>query len=113
MSPVTVEELNEFCSRNTSFPVDAIKPSTRRRIYFVQAATGEVKIGVTTSAKIRNKLRSIQTYCPSKIRLLLVVEERNIMPEHEIHKKFANIRIRGEWFSPSPELLDWIKKFKK
>ena len=28
--------------------------------------------------------------------------------EHEMHRKFARLWIKGEWFRCGPELLEWI-----
>jgi len=114
MSPVTGEDIIAATKMNLVWPEGAYCPVNRkRRIYFVQAATGEIKIGVTTAPKIHNKLRQMRTYCPSKMKLLAVVVEGDLMPEHEIHRKFKALRLHGEWFSPDGELLEWIKAIKK
>jgi hypothetical protein len=67
MSPITVHELNKSLELIPSYPAGKfIQPFRKRRLYFVQAGSGEIKIGVTTHRKIKEKLRQIQTYCHQK-----------------------------------------------
>lgn len=76
-------------------------------VYFIQEGNeGPIKIGF--SNKLVDRLASIQTGNPRELRLLGWLKG-NQAKESEIQDKFANYRIRGEWFEPSPELLDFIK----
>ncbi len=84
-----------------------------RRIYFIQAATGEIKIGVSQTAKIKNKVRQMQIYCPSKMTLLLCINEDICGQEFELHRMFKADRIHGEWFKPSESLLNFINSQKR
>lgn len=94
-------------------PEGAYSPVNRkRRIYFIQAATGEIKIGVSQTAKIKSKVRQMQVYCPSKITLLLCITEDSYATECELHRMFKADRIHGEWFRPSDNLLNFINSRK-
>lgn len=45
---------------------------------------------------------------------LLMFDSNNVtyQTEREMHQRFANARIRGEWFRPVPELLAYIAEIK-
>ena len=79
------------------------------RIYFMQAGQ-LVKIG-TTTGDIRARAAQIQTGCPHKIFLLGWIgggHER----EAKLHKQFAHLRVQGEWFFASCDLLACIEALK-
>ena len=76
-------------------------------IYFIQPeAGGPVKIGYASN--LRNRASNIQTgtWIPLVVRCVM---EGDIAVEKMIHAKFAELRIRGEWFAPEKQLLDFIK----
>lgn len=78
-------------------------------IYFI-AAGDFVKIGFTTSPV--GRIRSIKTATPLPLKILH--HQRGTMKqERELHRRFAAIRVRGEWFRKTPELLDYIEEIKK
>jgi hypothetical protein len=75
-------------------------------IYFIQTGSSEVgpvKIGM--AANIRSRLRDLQTGHPRGLRLLwyerIDDESARIARECELHQKFQDIRMRGEWFNVS------------
>lgn len=76
-------------------------------IYFFQIDTPEkfIKIGFATNVDIR--LSNVRVSSPYNIEVLAVIEGSTLL-EAEIHQKFAAHRVRGEWFSPAPELLAFI-----
>jgi hypothetical protein len=71
-------------------------------IYFIQAASGgPIKIGVSDNPEVR--LKDLQ--CSHHERLVLRrVMEGGAALERELHARFADHRIRGEWFHPHPVL---------
>lgn len=75
-------------------------------VYFIQASQlGLVKIGF--SSNVPKRLLSLKTGCPDNLVILKIIpggQER----ERVLHKKFADIRVKGEWFSPSDELMSFI-----
>lgn len=74
--------------------------------YAIQAGEGgPVKIGVTRDPVQR--LKTLQTGNPETLRGLAAWR---VLPGEErlIHDDFASVRIRGEWFHPTPELLEYV-----
>src|SRR4030095_5826505 len=78
-------------------------PKARTRIYFIQCQTTKrIKIGLATDIPVR--LAVIQALCPTQLILLTSIQGSH-WAEAELHRRFADARLHGEWFSPVPELL--------
>lgn len=76
-------------------------------IYFARSGSeGPIKIGRTQNLKKR--IETLQTYSPHDIQLLGTAVG-GILKEKETHRLFSNSRIRGEWFLPTKDLLQFIK----
>jgi hypothetical protein len=72
-------------------------------VYFIQAGeNGPVKIGYTYEPEKR--LIAMQGNHYEMLRILRVVPG-NRYGERRLHQHFAHLRIRGEWFSFSEEML--------
>ena len=71
-------------------------------VYFIGAEAGPIKIGV--SCDPAKRLRTLQTGHPVPLMLLAVVPG-GVGVERALHRKFADLRVRGEWFARSPELI--------
>ena len=81
------------------------RPSTE--VYFIQAgADGPIKIGIAGDSFCR--LQELQTGHYEELRLLgfVAIEE---YPEKDLHGRFADLHIRGEWFRPGQHLLEFIE----
>jgi hypothetical protein len=79
------------------------EPST----YFLQAGDGgPIKIGSTRNLAVR--LRTLCTMSPVPLRLLGVIEGENA--EDRCHFRLGAFRLHGEWFSPSPVVLEFIRQ---
>lgn len=78
-------------------------------VYFIQAFSGDgpIKIGTSTIGSMLGRFTTIQVGNPIELRIrrLLVGDWR---VERGMHSYFAEQRTRqtGEWFWPSPELLE-------
>lgn len=127
---------NEWCERNREIHVAAL--STRRKkvsllgytekqdvidrieetrhenpfsgssmeVYFLQErGAGAIKIG--TSANVEKRIRSLGRIMPHEL-VLLVTMPGGHRIEALAHGLFKRARIRGEWFLPVPELLEYI-----
>ena len=82
-------------------------PNGKAKTYFIQGAqTGLVKIG-RTSLRIGYRFTALQVGSPDLLILLKITEGDR---EKEFHKRFAHLRQHGEWFTPAPELLEFIKE---
>lgn len=77
------------------------------RIYFVQmrSPVGEIKIGLTRD--LRARLNALQTGSPYPLRVLAALPGTEA-EEHELHTRFADLRLSGEWFRPEPRLLEFV-----
>jgi hypothetical protein len=83
-------------------------PAPQGWTYF--ASDGElVKIGF--SAKPNRRLRQIECDLGRAIEPLAIVPD-GIAGEYETHKRFAHLRVRGEWFRPESDLLAFIEEMK-
>ena len=77
-------------------------------VYFIQSGEeGPIKIG-TTSEDIKKRVAGLQTGNPYKLKILKVISGGREL-EQEIHERFFDIRMMGEWFYPSQLLLDYIE----
>lgn len=75
-------------------------------IYFVQAGKGPIKIGISLNP-IR---RLVKMGADNHERLtLLAVMLGDMAAEQGLHKAFSAANVRGEWFNPTPEILEYIR----
>lgn len=73
--------------------------------YVIQSpATGDLKIG-KTSCGAMSRLRGLQTSSPDPLKLIVELPGDQ---ESDLHRRFADYRKSGEWFKPSPEIMDWL-----
>lgn len=80
-------------------------------VYFIQAGgDGPIKIGFSLSPATR--LAQLQTSMPDRLRLL-AQRTGSRADERDLHKAFQVHRIRGEWFAPHQDLLDYIAATKE
>lgn len=80
-------------------------------IYFI--SDGEyIKIGYTNKENSDGRLKSLQTGNARELFSLCEIPgDRNI--EKELHKKFKDIYVRGEWYKKDKKLVDYIRKYLK
>lgn len=76
-------------------------------IYFIQAqGIGHIKIGFTDGDPL---VRMSQLQPSSPVPLVLMATTSGTQEvEKQLHKRFAEHRVRGEWFKPVSELLTYI-----
>ncbi len=81
-----------------------LDPSQRETvIYFVQSEHGgPVKIG--RADDLAKRLVTLQTARPDKL-VVIAAAPGSVQQERDIHQRFAAAREKGEWFSPTPQLL--------
>lgn len=75
-------------------------------LYAIQAGEGgPIKIGVTM--RPAERLRTLQTANADR---LIGRAAWRAMPgeEQALHERFADARLRGEWFRPVPELVEYL-----
>jgi hypothetical protein len=75
-------------------------------VYFARAdGAEEIKIG--TSTQLARRIRALEVSSRSKITVLATVVG-SYKVEAWIQDRFRRARVRGEWFRPVPELLEYI-----
>jgi hypothetical protein len=81
-------------------------------VYFIRSGLdGPIKIGWSSSYDGALQRRdSMQVGNPELLYILAVQAVANQGVEADLHKRFAESRIRGEWFEPTDELLALIPK---
>lgn len=75
-------------------------------VYIVRAARGPIKIGMARDVKRR--VIALQTTAAKRLRLLHH-EAGDGKVERAAHKRLAAHRLTGEWFSPHPEVLQFVE----
>lgn len=84
---------------------------TNPSVYFIQAiAGGPVKIG--RSITPTERLSSLQTGNPMPLRIIATIPG-GAFAERALHRAFADDRVKGEWFSPSRELMAFIAEISR
>jgi len=78
-------------------------------VYFLQedSPDGFIKIG-HTEVSSRARMKSARTYNARSLKTLATLPGDKTT-EAELHKQFASLRERGEWFRPGSELLEFIR----
>lgn len=98
-----LRRLEAASNRKRRFDKDS---SDGRRIYFLRAPSGEIKIG--TAVNVKRRLMDYTTYAPANYELLAIIPGGYAL-ENELHRAFRFCHIRGEWFRPAPELIQRIE----
>lgn len=75
-------------------------------IYFIGGNVGPIKIGFTTN--IETRLRRLQMNSPRRLRVL-AARNGSRRDELELHRRYGEQRLHGEWFKRSPELVAVIE----
>jgi hypothetical protein len=76
-------------------------------IYFIQRDVGGlIKIGATSC--LTDRLKSLFSPPEPDIKVLGICEG-SFADERELHRRFSYLRVSGEWFSPEPSLLEFIR----
>lgn len=76
-------------------------------IYFIESGwLGPIKIGFT-AGPVAARVRGLSTAHHRELTVLLTMEGDTVV-ERELHHRFADHRMRGEWFHPAPDLLSFI-----
>ncbi len=74
-------------------------------VYYARRANGDIKIG-TTSSGVKDRLKQLARRHGQLA--LLAVEDGGFDQEFARHVEFADDRVGGEWFIPTPALLRLI-----
>ena len=78
----------------------------RAIIYYLRRANGDIKIGTTSNPSSRFSTLG-KEHGPLQ---LLLTHSGSYERENELHEKFADLAVGGEWFTARKRLTDWVKK---
>jgi hypothetical protein len=82
--------------------------ATPQSVYFIQPGEIQVvKIGICTGSP-GQRMASLQTGCWEKLRILGTLDGGRPL-ELELHHKFHNHHIRGEWFRLDADIVAYIR----
>lgn len=77
-------------------------------VYLLQSQSGHYKIGRTTNPQ--NRLKTFSVKLPFEVEYICLIQVQDMYQmESELHTRFAEKRINGEWFNLSPEDVNYIK----
>lgn len=77
-------------------------------VYFALAGnTNRVKIGC--SDNVLKRIRTLQTGCPDKIRVVFTIQNVHRREEKRLHKLFKSSRIHREWFNYQPHVAKFVR----
>lgn len=80
-------------------------------VYFIRCeASGLIKIGYSTD--LQGRVASLLHANPRGV-ALMASAPGGAVAEAAVHKKFRELRVRGEWFRTSPALLSFIEQVKR
>lgn len=95
-------------------PLASVRPIPRRGlsrehvpvkgIYFI-GFDDYIKIG--QSSNLARRIYNLQTSFPRPLIIYLILTDPEAK-ERGMHRKFAHLRLNGEWFRKVPELTDYI-----
>ena len=79
-------------------------------IYFLQAEViGRIKIGYAAADRLEHRISCLRVASPVPLKLLGAIRG-NRAKERRLHLRFADARVCGEWFEPSPVLARYIAR---
>ncbi|MDE3103187.1 MAG: GIY-YIG nuclease family protein [Chloroflexota bacterium] len=82
-------------------PAPQAAPARQPKVYLIQVGNnGPIKIGQAVDPPSR--LRELQVSHAERLILLAVIED---LSENELHERFYEHHIRGEWFAPAHDIL--------
>lgn len=79
-------------------------------IYFIQSGSdGPIKIG--RAFRVERRVKELQTAHHEDLSVIQFLPGGSEL-ENKIHKDLARFRLKGEWFEPAPEVLEYIREVK-
>jgi hypothetical protein len=109
---VSFDMLPHLRSKEELWPTTHEQPatveSTSQGYVYLLYGAGYYKIGQTRN--IGSRSRSFETQFPFEVSLAHVIEtNKPLALERQLHEKFKDKRVRGEWFELLPEDVQYVK----
>jgi Meiotically up-regulated gene 113 len=78
-------------------------------VYILQCEESfKIKIGITQN--LDQRMKDIQSMCPTKLRLIACFVVHGVEVERFLHRTFDDFRLHGEWFKIPSNKCDIIEK---
>jgi len=77
-------------------------------VYFITAG-GDAPIKIGCSTNVFGRLATLQTASPAPLGVVCTLPGDRTT-EATLHRRFKDYRLKGEWFSPAPPILDYIRE---
>lgn len=102
--------LDELAER-ANYHHSMVRAAPRRQIattliYFVKCGDF-VKVGISNPQSLLGRLETLQTGSPTTYEVLGTIPGDHA-DEVALHRRFAHLRARGEWFRMTPELVEYL-----
>ena len=81
---------------------------SKPHLYFMKRLNGDIKIGVSVHPGRRRNEVERKEGCV--VQILGIVQSGDYTLESELHERFVDYRVDGEWFNPCTELIEVIKE---
>lgn len=92
----------------TSMRISPDRPTMPGFVYLIQSPTTAYKIGRTKNP--RNRMKTFGIQLPFEVEYVCLIETNDMIGlEKELHERYANKRVNGEWFELSPHDVAEIK----
>jgi len=85
-------------------------PNSDAVVYALQMVEHGSLIKVGWTKNLKQRMIALFNIVPFKMRLLGVLSDKRHVKERNIHALFTNCRVHNEWFLPTEELLNFIKR---
>lgn len=82
-------------------------------VYFVTTDHPDFPIKIGISEVCNPRFTALQVALPYRLKVLAIAPSQEPIFERRLHRRFAHIRLHGEWFSQTVELLDYISTLVK
>ena len=96
--------------QTTTIQRKRVSKQARQYVYFIRHSDGPIKIGYATN--VTNRLKGMQTAHYAEL-ILIAVRTGGRKREAEYHARYAEHHLRGEWFSPHPDILAEVARINK
>jgi hypothetical protein len=112
----TIERIRAEADYRNGYKHRPVKPAAAKSpvspkpgfVYLVRAESGHYKIGRTRDPQNRIKTFSVQL--PFRVEFEHVIKSDDMCAlEEQLHERYANKRLDGEWFNLSADDVDYIK----
>lgn len=110
-SKASQENRNDSAAEESLSIIEDVQIEARRDVvYFVQnPSSRKIKIGF--SCNFKQRMKALECGAGEALEVLLLIDGGYDL-ERDLHLKFSNHRIKGEWFHPTQEIIDYISKLK-